>query len=383
MSQTIPYWRLSSFYFFYFASLGALIPYWGLYLRHQGYTPGDIGELMAILMGTRIVSPYLWSWVADHTGRSMLVIRFTAICATLAFAGVFISSSFWWLALVMVVFSFFWNAELPQFEANTMNFLGQNTHRYSFIRIWGSVGFILTVIILGVLLDKLSIVLVPVAILLLFSFIAISSFTVVDKPGQQSSEHGSIMQILKQPVVIALMLVCMLGQMSHGPYYAFYSIYLSLHGYSSTDIGWLWALGVIAELVLFLSMHRLMRSYGLWRLMMIAMALAALRWLLIAAFVELVAVIIFAQLLHAASFGLYHVVSVELFHRFFRGRYQGRGQALYSSVSFGLGGAIGSYASGKIWHSISPEMIYIAAAVAAALASLVAYKFMREDPQSF
>ncbi|NNF97645.1 MAG: MFS transporter, partial [Halobacteria archaeon] len=62
----MPYWRLSGFYFFYFASLGALLPYWGLYLKSQGYDITAIGDLMAIIMATKIISPNIWGWIADH-----------------------------------------------------------------------------------------------------------------------------------------------------------------------------------------------------------------------------------------------------------------------------------------------------------------------------
>ncbi|MGD8313039.1 MAG: MFS transporter, partial [Gammaproteobacteria bacterium] len=135
------YWRLSGFYLFYFASLGGLIPYWSLYLKALDFSIAEIGELVAILMATKIVAPNVWGWIADHTGHRMMIVRMASLLATIAFAGVFLAHGFWWLALVMTVFSFFWNAALPQFEATTMNHLGMRTHRYSSIRLWGSVGF--------------------------------------------------------------------------------------------------------------------------------------------------------------------------------------------------------------------------------------------------
>ena len=118
------YWRLSGFYLFYFASLGALLPYWSLYLKSLDFSITEIGQLMAILMATKIVAPNVWGWIADHTGQRMTIIRMASLLAAISFAGVFAGNAFWWLALVLVVFSFFWNATLPQFEANTMSHLG-------------------------------------------------------------------------------------------------------------------------------------------------------------------------------------------------------------------------------------------------------------------
>ena len=136
----VPYWRLSGFYFFYFASLGVLIPYWSLYLKSLGYNSLAIGGLVAILPATKLIAPYIWGWLADHTRRSMFIIRVASVLALLSFLLVFISQQLYWLIFVMLLFSFFWNATLPQFEAMTLNHLGNDTHRYSMIRLWGSLG---------------------------------------------------------------------------------------------------------------------------------------------------------------------------------------------------------------------------------------------------
>jgi len=374
---SLPYWRLSGFYWFYFASLGVVVPYWALYLNSLGFDAKAIGELMSILMVTKIVAPYLWSWIADHTGHCMKIIRIASICSTITFLGVFLNSSFWWLALVMLLFSFFWNATLPQFEANTMNYLGEDTHKYSVVRLWGSLGFVVAVIVIGAMLDDFGYQLVPVSVLILYVFIVVSSFLVGDAPKKaHADDSGSILNIVKQPQVIALLLVCFLMQMSHGPYYTFYSIYLKQFNYSSSTLGWLWALGVIAEIILFMFMHKLMPKYGPRNLLIVALALTTLRWLLIGEFVESISMVIFAQCLHAASFGLYHAVAIELFHRNFKGKLQGRGQALYSAVSFGAGGAIGTLLSGAYWDAYSPQIIFSAAALASFLALLIAFKFL-------
>ena len=141
----MPYWRLSGFYFLYFGALGALVPYWGLYLQDQGLTPLAIGELMAILTGTKLVAPNVWGWLADRTGAGMRLVRLACLLAALTFMAIFLARSFWTIAAVMFVASFFWNAALPQMEAITFNHLGPRANRYASVRLWGSIGFILTV----------------------------------------------------------------------------------------------------------------------------------------------------------------------------------------------------------------------------------------------
>ena len=188
-SRPVPYWRISGFYLFYFASLGVIVPYWSLYLQSLAFDARAIGELMAVIMATKIIAPYLWSWVADHTGQSMRIIRIGSVFAAISFAGVFLDSSFWWLALIMALFSFFWNAALPQFEANTMNHLGKDTHHYSVIRLWGSLGFVVSVVVLGQVLDLTGYGLVPGVVFVIFIGIAVFSFIVPEGPSQPHHEH--------------------------------------------------------------------------------------------------------------------------------------------------------------------------------------------------
>ena len=374
----MPYWRLSGFYLFYFAALGALLPYWGLYLKSIGFDATAIGSLFAIIMGTKIVAPNVWGWIADHTGHRMLIIRLASLFSVFAFAGVFLFHGFWWLALIMSVFSFFWNASLPQFEAATMSHLGEGSHRYSSIRLWGSIGFILSVASLGPVLEHYGTGLLPAVLLVLLTGIWVASLMVPERAaGHLALDHEPLRNILRRPVVAALLVVCFLMQASHGPYYTFYSIYLDEHHYSRTAIGQLWALGVIAEIGVFILMYRLMPRFGIRRLLLASLALTTLRWLLIAWFVEEVSIMILAQILHAASFGIYHAVVISLIHRFFTGRHQGRGQALYSSLSFGAGGAVGSLYSGYTWVSAGPALTYSLAALLSAIAFLVAWRTIR------
>lgn len=373
-----PYWRLSGFYLFYFASLGALIPFWGAYLRAQGFSELAIGELVAIIMATKIVAPNVWGWIADHSGKRMLIVRLASFLALVCFAGIFIAGGYWWIALVMAGFSFFWNASLPQFEATTMNHLGDRPHRYSSIRLWGSIGFILSVAGLGAMFDYVDISWLPVALMVLFAGIWLNSLVVPERAaGHLPLDHEPLKTVLARRKVWMLLLACFLLQASHGPYYTFYTIYLEDYGYSRGLIGQLWALGVAAEIVLFLIMHRLLPRVGSRNLLLIALALTSVRWWMIAEFPEQLSLLVLAQLLHAASFGVVHAVAIHLIHRFFTGRHQGRGQALYSSLSFGAGGAVGSLYSGVLWQGAGAYWAYLSAAGIALLAFVVAWRGAR------
>jgi PPP family 3-phenylpropionic acid transporter len=376
----MPYWRLSGFYLFYFASLGALLPYWGLYLKSLGYDITAIGNLMAIIMATKIISPNIWGWIADHTGRRMAIVRLGSLCAALAFAGVFFQDGFIWLAIVMMLFSFFWNAALPQFEATTFYHLGDHIDRYSSIRLWGSIGFIATVWGLGSLMQGQGIQLLPWILLGLFTAIWINSLLVPEEAaGHLALDHSPLRKILSQPHVVGLLLVCFLLQAGHGPYYTFYSIHMEAHGYSLSMIGGLWALGVIAEVIVFLLMHRLVPKFGLRNLLLVSLLLAVVRWLLIGLFPEHLSVMLFAQILHAATFGVYHAAAIQLIHTYFKGKHQGKGQALYSSLSFGAGGALGSFYSGYVYDYFGALLMFGIAAVLSLLAFFIAWVSIPAD----
>jgi len=377
-TSAAPYWRLSGFYFFYFASIGVLVPFWPLYLESLGFGPREIGELMAVVMATKIIAPNIWGWIADHTGRRMMIVRSGSLLACLFFAGVFFGSSYFWIAMVMAAFSFFWNATLPQFEATTFNYLQEETHRYSSIRLWGSIGFVVAALYIGYLLETSPASIVPVAMLIMFVLIWLTSLVVPERSaGHLPLDENSIFKVIKRPEVAALIVVIFLMQLSHGPYYTFYSIYLQDNGYSKTVIGGLWALGVIAEVGVFLVMHRLIPKFGLRNMLVFSLFIAALRWVLLGSFVESFAMLFLIQLGHAATFGIFHAVCIQYIHQYFRGRHQGRGQALYSSMSFGAGGALGALMSGYLWETGALITFAIAATISL-LALILSLFFVRE-----
>lgn len=375
----MPYWRLSGFYLFYFASLGALVPYWSLYLKSLGFSSLEIGELMALLMVTKVISPNIWGWLADHYGRRMRIVRIGSLLAMLGFIGVFFANSYATLALVMFGFSFFWNAVLPQFESVTLVHLDERSHRYSMVRLWGSIGFILSVSALGPLLEQFGPQLLPYVLLGLYATIVLSSLLVPERVEQPHHDSAPLGDLLRKPAVIALIVACFLLQASHGPYYTFYTIYLEEYGYSRSLIGQFWALGVVAEVVLFLFMHKLEPRIGLRRLFLAALLLSTIRWLMIGFFPDSLSLLLLAQLLHAASFGLFHAVAVALFHRYFRGKHHGKGQALYGGLSFGGGGAFGSYYSGAMWDSLGPIAAYGFAALLAFLSFVIAAHWVGKE----
>ncbi|MEE8056694.1 MAG: MFS transporter [Pseudomonadales bacterium] len=377
----MPYWRLSSFYFFYFALLGAWMPFWPLYLEDKGFTAESIGYLTGIMMATKIIAPNLWSWLADRTGQRMTIIRAGTLLGLILFLGIFIDAQrFWWLVIIIAAYSFFWNAVLAQFEVATLSHLDGRYQRYSQIRVWGSVGFIAAVTLLGLFFDYFSVTWLPWFIVLLLTGIWLSSLLVEENKSSTDNKEPrrSFVEVLRQPHVITFMLVCFLLQVSHGPYYTFFSLFLEDHGYSRTVTGLLWSLGVVAEVIVFIIMHRLLDRFSLRYIMLASLILSVIRWLLIGFYVDNWMILIFAQCLHAATFGSYHAFAVEMVRRMFGGGLEGQGMALYSGLSFGAGGAVGAVLSGWIWES-NPELSYLLAALTCLVAVVISFSIKHED----
>lgn len=374
VSPVLPYWRLSSFYFFYFCVVGALIPYWGLYLQSLGYSAKDIGIISAIILATRILAPNFWGWLADRTQQRLRIIRVGSFIACISFSGVFVGEKFFWLVAVISSYSFFWHAVLPQFEVITLTYLDKNHQKYGLIRLWGSLGFMVAVVLLGLIFGVLDIDYLPIFILTFLLLIWLSSLSL--KPVEVASRGPSALgfwRLVTRPTILCFLFASFLLQLSHGPYYTFYSIYLIDHyGYSSKATGLLWALGVLAEVLIFLVMHKLMGRFTLRALLLWSLLLTSTRWVLIALWAESLSVLLFAQLLHAFSFGVIHAVSIEIVRVYFGGQHQGQGQALYSALSFGAGGALGALLGGFVWD-YSAGLSFIFCAGAALMAYLIVW----------
>jgi PPP family 3-phenylpropionic acid transporter len=194
----------------------------------------------------------------------------------------------------------------------------------------------------------------------------VSAFLVAEaRQPEAAADREPIGQVLKRPAVVALITACALMAVAHGPYYTFYSIHLVDHGYSKGVTGWLWALGVICEIAIFVWLPRLYAAFTLRGILIASFALAAVRFLIIGWGAESLALLLLAQTLHAASFGSFHAAAIGMVHQLFRGRHQARGQAIYGSLTFGVGGTLGSLASGALWGPAGAALTFSVAAACA------------------
>ena len=227
----------------------------------------------------------------------------------------------------MALHAFFWHAVLPQFEVITLAHLRERSASYSRIRLWGSIGFICTVVGLGALFERLSLDVYPATLLGIMLGIVLCSWWVPNaQPAHREPREGEggFLAQLRQPGVLAFYLCVCLMQLSHGPYYTFLTLHLESLGYSRALIGLLWALGVVAEVMLFLAMPRLLQRFSLRQVLAASFLLASLRWLLLGNLADSLALLVFAQTLHAATFGSFHAAAIHFVQRSFGPRQRAR-----------------------------------------------------------
>ena len=230
--------RLSFYFFSYFAAIGVFLPYWTVYLKEiKGFEAAEIGELMAVYMLTKMVAPVIWGWLADRYNNLGRMVRIACVMTLLCFSANYISDGYLGIMLVMACFGFFWTAALSPFEALTLNHLGEQTERYSRIRLWGSIGFVVAVLILPFLIESQGLPLVLDAMVFIFVVIIIAAFLVPNKNQPVETVNTSrIWDVLRKPAVIVLLFACAMNIASHGTYYTFFTIYMNDHGYSEGNL---------------------------------------------------------------------------------------------------------------------------------------------------
>jgi PPP family 3-phenylpropionic acid transporter len=378
-----PYWRLSAFYFSYFAFIGVFSPYFGLYFQSLSFSAWDIGLLMSQMQLMRLFCPYLWGLLADRLGQRLLIVRLSGLVSLIVFSAFFFISRLESFVVAMAVLAFFWTASLPMVETLTFDHLRDDPTRYSRVRLWGSVGFIVAVLGTGAMLDFMPMNSLLWVCVVALAGILLSSVLIPEPTEHRSAEEAfPITEILRQPCVRALLAACFAMSAAHGALNIFYSIFLAEHGYSKLLVGILFSLGVLAEIAVFLFMSRMMQRFSLRRILMVCFAVAVLRFAMVGWGVDSLAVQVLTQLMHGLTFGAFHSATISAVNRWFPGQTRARGQALYSSLSFGAGGLAGGLLSGWAWDYLGAGLTFTLSSVFALIGLILVAGWIREKDVS-
>jgi PPP family 3-phenylpropionic acid transporter len=376
--------RLSSSYFFYFAILGLISPYLSVFLDGKGFTSLELGEIFAILTATKIIAPSLWAILADKTGQQLLIIRLGALLALLSFVLLFWLDNYWAISICLALFSLFWTAILPQLEVLTLNSVRHSSKIYARVRLWGSLGFIVLAIFAGQIMALYQEQGLPsvtnnsftnafvfmgcaALFLLLLSTLSLKSRHVLNTV---KSKVLSIKEKLLELRFIIFFISGILLQISFGPFYGFFALFLRDLEYPGFAVGLFISLGVLAEILVFIFASSFFKHFSLKALLVFSLGTTALRWFLVALYADSAWMLALTQVIHAASFALFHSASMIFISNHFSSCQQSRGQAIYLGGVYGVGGAIGAYLAGTLWlDGLGATTAFLTASVAALLAA--------------
>ena len=373
--------RLAAFFGAYFAYVGLFSPYLSLWLNGRGFSPAEIGVLISPMQWARVVGPPAWGWMADHIhGRNGVarLIQAAALAALISSFMLLTELSFWPLFVVFCVMSFFLSGQVPIAESLAMHAGGGSLKRYGQMRVWGSIGFIAAVMLAGPWFDRVGIAWLPASLIAVLGVLVLVTLLLPHREVHDLAPQPALMKdIMRNARVKYFLLASFLMLVAHAPIYTLFSIWLHQQGFSSTQIGLLRALGVVAEILMFQFQHRLFDRFSVGQCWVASYGVTAIRFLMIAFSGGALWVIIAAQLLHAVTFGVHHSASMSLIRQWFPPQAQARGQAFYTMASYGLGGSLGGIAAGWLWEAVSPEFTFIVSASAAAIGVVIAAAGLR------
>ena len=351
--------RFSAFYIAVFLVLGVYLPFWPVWLSGRGLDPAQVGLLIALTSWIKVIGLPAITRLADLIRRPVAAIALCAGLSLLAFGAFPLAETFMALVLVQTIAALFFQSLIPLGESHTMRGVMSLDLNYGRIRLWGSLAFIAGNLIAGALLtegpqDLLLWFLLGTLFLTLLSALALPPQT----PAKSSAaKRPRLRQLLNDRPYLILLVAAGLLQSSHAVYYGFSAISWQKAGHSGLAIGWLWAVGVIAEILLFTIGDRLVARWGTARLLILAAVAGVLRWSLLPALTDL-PLLIAVQSLHGLTFGAAHLATIHFIGRHAPPGLPATAQGFYAAVSGGLMG-LTLLASGYLYE-VYADQAYLA-----------------------
>ena len=380
------HWGLVAFYLAYYGFVGLYSPYMAPYLNGLGHSLTVVAWAMAMMPLMRIVGPFAWGWLADHTQERVRWLRLACWAVVLSMVALLLGAPHVWaLLLCSVLLNFFASGLMPMADAHVMNHYQGDPVRYGRIRLFGSLGFMCAVLLFGFVAKRFGFVVYAPWLLLCVLGLLAATYTlppVVRHPSLALLGDAAIKPVgwasvarLFAPVPMRLMwLASFFMVFAHGVFYAFFSLYLVEHGYSTQTVGVLWALGVAAEVLFFACQGRFFWRWALHTWLCVAYAVCALRFALTAWGVEYLGLLVAVQILHAITFAAHHSATMTWLRAHVPADMVVRGQAVYSTVAYGLGGFGAAMLGQYVWTQWGSSSAFLMARLAAMVALMVGLK---------
>ncbi|PUE19402.1 MFS transporter [Limnohabitans sp. WS1] len=376
-------WPFAALSASYFGHIGFFNPYLPLWLQDMGLSLLTISVLTAVQATTRLFAPYAWGAISDRTGERVKLLRIGAGVA-------FVCACFLWgdwgpvgLGVVLLLMFTHTSAMMPMSEAAMAHLVSQNgafdTKRYGRVRLWGSMGFLLTVFVAGAWFEAFGMHHFPGWTVFSLGAVLLSVWWMPDikEAAHLVVEHVSVGPVLRQKPVQWFFASTFFHVLSHIGIYVFFSLYLNSLGYSKTMIGVLWAVSVAVEVVWFFTQSRWLPRLSLTAWLVACSAVMVLRMGLTAAWADVLWILLLAQMLHAITFATHHTVCIALISQHFAGRLRGRGQALYTVIAYGFPGVLGALLGGLISERWGLQSVFALSSLTGVVATAAAYRVWR------
>ncbi|EKF62892.1 putative 3-phenylpropionic acid transporter [Serratia plymuthica A30] len=354
-------------YFTYFFSYGIFLPFWGVWLKGEGIAPETIGLLLGAGLVARFLGSLLIAPRVKDPSHLVTALRLLALL-TLAFAVGFCFGNGWgWLMLVIAGFNLFFSPLVPLTDALAATWQKQITMDYGRVRLWGSLAFVIGSALTGQMVSvwghtAILYSLIASVLAMLLGMMLKPSVMPQGETRTQSGPDRSLREMLKEGPVWRFLLCVTLLQGAHAGYYSFGSIYWQEAGYSASTIGYLWSLGVVAEVIIFASSNVLFRRWNARNLLLLSAYCGVLRWSLMAYSTELGWLLVI-QILHCGTFTVCHLAAMR-FIAARKGPEVIRLQAIYSALAMGGGIAIMTVIAGFLFEHLQGGVFWVMAAVA-------------------
>jgi PPP family 3-phenylpropionic acid transporter len=367
----------------YFAHIGFFNPYLSLWLKDLGFGILAISLLTVVQSATRLVAPYGWGWLSDHTGERVKLLRFGALAALLASLGLWVEGGFWWLAAVLGLMFLNTSSMMPMSEAAMAHLVSSggafDAKRYGRVRLWGSLGFLVTVFAAGAWFEHFGMGHFPAWTVLSLLAVVASSWMLPDlkEALPEHEKKQAVWPVLQKRPVQWFFASLFFHVLAHMGIYIFFSLYLDALGYSKTVIGLLWAVSVLVEIAWFFTQSRWLPRLSLTAWLVLCAALTVLRMGLTASSAAVWPLLLLAQMLHAMTFATHHTVCIALISHHFPGSLRGRGQALYTVLGYGFPGVLGGLLGGLLSARFGLVSVFWASLASSVLATACAWQVWR------
>jgi PPP family 3-phenylpropionic acid transporter len=344
-------------YFLYFGAMGVFLPYFNLYCLHIGFSGFQIGSLNAVRAIVLILFSILWGILADRRGLRRPIYILCSFSSTALWALFLFTTDFRFMLVITIVYGAFYAPIISFLEAFAMDVLGKTKSRYGRTRAWGSVAFIAVVLILGKLIDRYSVGIVIALVLAISTAQAMAATAMPRIRSQRQAQPHDAVRLLSGHTLVFLM-CAFLMLVSHGAYYGFFSIHLAHLGHGGSFIGVCWALASTAEVVVMINSPRLFARFSFKRVLAVSFAAAAVRWTIL--YVAQSAMVILAsQILHAVTYGAFHMAGILYMDQLAPASDKTLGQALNNAVTYGLGLTVGFFVSGALYETGNTAPLFL------------------------